>query len=131
MLIFKRMVCLALAFALCLGASALAEEGAGASYIMAGYDNTQYRDWLNNQFFARMEEKTGLHFDVQQYTDSAEWSRVKAAMKPGAELPDVLFKADLTPSETVQLDKTVSQSLGVKIRKEKKGIFFSANLKDH
>ena len=104
MLIFKRMVCLALAFALCLGGFALGEEAAGASYIMAGYDNTQYRDWLNNQFFARMEEKTGVHFVYQQYKEESKWTAEKAAMTAdSSHLPDVLFKASLTGAECISL----------------------------
>ena len=47
----KRMFCLALVFML-LGSWAYAEE----TFIMAGYDSTQYRDWETNLFF---EDKSG------------------------------------------------------------------------
>ena len=95
----KRRVCFLLTALLLIAAVLPA-----SAMTLAGLDSAASNHiWSENLFFPRMEEKTGLHFDVQQYTDSAEWSRVKAAMKPGAELPDVLFKADLTPAETIAL----------------------------
>ncbi len=67
---------------------------------MAGFDNSQYRDWTSNKFFARMEEKTGIHFELKQYTDEAAWAAAKAGMSAGREdLPDVLFKAELSASD--------------------------------
>ncbi len=101
---FKRMICLLLSALLCLGSAALAEQAEEPSFVMAGYDNTQYRDWVNNQFFFRMEDKTGVHFIYRQYTDNAEWTKAKAAMTAGdADLPDVLFKAALTGQECIDL----------------------------
>ena len=51
---FKRMIGLLLAALLCFGACAAAEETDAPQFVMAGYDSTQYRDWLNNQFFKRI-----------------------------------------------------------------------------
>ncbi len=100
----KRMIGLLLALLLCFGASALAEGTDARQFVMAGYDNTQYRDWLNNQFFVRMEERTGLKFVYQQYTDAAAWQKAKNAMTAGeAGLPDVLFKATLSSAECIAL----------------------------
>lgn len=83
---------------------AYAEEAANAptsTYVMAGYDSASVgHDWNNNFYFQRREAQTGVHFTFQQYTDLDEWRKAKAAMTPDGELPDVLFKAELTPSET-------------------------------
>ena len=93
----KRLLCLILA--LLLPCAALAD------YTMAGYDDSSTnRDWNTNLFFRRMEEKTGVHFTYRQYTKAAEWQKAKAGMQPGdADLPDVLFKADLRDEECIQL----------------------------
>ena len=100
----KRMAALLLALLMCFGAAAMAEEADAPQFVMAGYDNTQYRDWLNNQFFVRMEEKTGIKFIYQQYTDASAWKKAKAEMTAGdAKLPDVLFKAALTSAECMAL----------------------------
>ncbi len=100
----KRTISLLLALLLCLGAAAMAEQTDGPKFVMAGYDNTQYRDWLNNQFFLRMEERTGVRFIYQQYTDAAAWKQAKDAMTEGsASLPDVLFKAALSTAECIDL----------------------------
>ena len=100
----KRMIGLLLALLLCFGASAMAEGTDAPQFVIAGYDNTQYRDWLNNQFFLRMEERTGIKFVYQQYTDAAAWQKAKDQMTAGdAGLPDVLFKASLGGTECIEL----------------------------
>lgn len=78
---------------------------AETAFTMAGYDHEDTgRVWTDNLFFQRMEEKTGIHFDLTQYTTSAAWQKAKADMLAGtAELPDALFKADLTTAETTAL----------------------------
>lgn len=108
-MLFRRMVCLLLAAAMCFGISAHAEEAESPSFIMAGFDNTQYRDWINNEFFVRMEERTGVRFIYRQYNDEAKWTLEKASMTAdGSDLPDVLFKASLTGAECMALrDKGV------------------------
>ena len=100
----KRVFCFLLIVCLCLPAFAAAEGTPALTFTLAGFDNSQYREWAENKFFARMEEKTGVHFDVTQYKDEASWTQAKAAMKAGAEdLPDVLFKARLTGDECIRL----------------------------
>ena len=76
-----------------------------ADYVMAGYDTENtYRDWNKNLFFQRMEEKTGVRFTYRQYTKAEEWARAKQLMQAGdADLPDVLFKAQLSPAECMTL----------------------------
>ena len=45
-------------------------------FSMAGYDSIDIgHDWTNNLFFQRMEEKTGVKFAFQQYTDATITSR--------------------------------------------------------
>lgn len=103
-MVFRRVLCLALAAALCLGGAALAEGEKAASFVMAGYDNTSYRSWTSNQFFSRMEEKTGVHFEFRQYGEAADWQKAKAAMTAdSADLPDVLFKASLSGDECMEM----------------------------
>ena len=100
----KRVFCFLLIVCLCQPAFAAAEGTPALTFTLAGFDNSQYREWAENKFFARMEEKTGVHFDVTQYKDEASWTQAKAEMKAGAEeLPDVLFKARLTGDECIRL----------------------------
>lgn len=75
---------------------ATAEE----SFTMAGYDDSSVGHvWETNLFFQRMEEKTGIHFTFDQSVQYADWQQKKAALLVGGELPDVLFKAELTEQE--------------------------------
>ena len=100
----RRILCLALAVSLCICCAAAAEDVQGAAYTMAGLDQTQYRVWDSNEFFKRMEEKTGVHFTFRQFTKEEEWTKFKAGLtKDSADLPDVLFKASLTGTECISL----------------------------
>lgn len=91
-------LCLLLSVPLCLSAQ---QTG---PFTMAGYDPEDVmRDWRTNSFFARMEEKTGIHFVYQQYGRQDAWTKAKADMAEGRPLPDVLFKAELTPAETIEM----------------------------
>ena len=72
---------------------------------LAGYDdpNTNHV-WETNLVFKRMEERTGVTFAFQQYSDEEKWTKAKAAMrKDSADLPEVLFKAELSEQETLSL----------------------------
>lgn len=88
--------------AACLPVSA---ENASAGFVMAGFDGSNTnRVWTENAFFTVMQERTGVPFAYQQYATSEEWKAAKAGMlKPGAQLPDVLFKASLTREEEQRL----------------------------
>lgn len=89
---------------LCAAGLGMAEEENGPSYVMAGFDATTYSDWMNNRFFTRMEERTGVHFVLRQSTTEADWAKVKSGLLSGGEsLPDVLFKAALTTQECIDL----------------------------
>lgn len=77
---------------------------AEGGFTMAGYDHEDTgRDWTQNLFFQRMEERTGVHFELSQYKTQAAWQAAKDGMLAGTvELPDALFKADLTTRETIE-----------------------------
>lgn len=98
----KRLICLMLMGILVFTAAA-AQETAAAPYTMAGFDNTQYRKWEENQFFKRMEEKTGVSFTFLQFDKEESWQEYKRSMEKGTELPDVLFKANLSSAECMEL----------------------------
>jgi len=100
---FKRIICLALVMALCFGFSASAEQTEKTIFVMAGFDDTEYRTWANNQFFIRMEELTGVSFAYQQYKSLDAWTQAKEQMTAEGEMPDVLFKGALTGAECISL----------------------------
>ena len=96
----KGIVALLLAVTLLLSAVAVAEE----PFAMSGFDNGSGHDWTTSLFFERMEERTGIAFSMTQYTDVRKWTDAKTAMLSGEEaLPDVLFKAELSVRETINL----------------------------
>ena len=99
----KRLVCLILALSVCCGLAAAEETEKTPDFVMAGFDDTQYRDWVNNQFFMRMEEWTGVTFGYRQYRKLSEWTQAKAEMTAGGDMPDVLFKAALTAGEAIEM----------------------------
>jgi len=97
----KRLCAALAALIVCLSAIPALGESTGTAYTMWGYDgDNTYRDWSANLFFKRMEERTGVRFEFNQFKDQASWTKAKADMaSDGAQLPDVLFKADLNRAE--------------------------------
>ena len=91
--------CMALLLAavlLCLSAAAYAED-----MVLAGFDDAgSGRNWETNLFFERMEARTGLKLSLHQYTDRAAWTQAKQDMLAGGEMPDMLFKAEMSVAET-------------------------------
>ena len=73
--------------------------------VMAGYeDQESYRLWSENLFFKRMEQQTGLVFEYRQAQSADGWDKMKAGFYSGeADLPQVLFKAELSPAETIDM----------------------------
>ncbi len=62
------------------------------------------RDWAQNRFFVRMAERTGLEFAFRQHTDEAGYRQALSRLgEAGQPLPDVLFKAALSPAEAMVL----------------------------
>ena len=90
---------------LLLFASASAEELQKApDYVMEGFDGeVTGRNWDTNLFFSRMQEKTGISFQFRQHTDYDRWQSRKSELLEGTDLPDVLFKAELSTSEVREL----------------------------
>ena len=79
-----------------------AGEGSKApDYILEGYDGEDTgRTWDTNLFFSRMREKTGIRFVFRQASGYSQWKERVEKIIAGENLPDVLFKAELTPTET-------------------------------
>lgn len=74
---------------------------AGLESPMSSGSDEPLHDWDTNQFFQVMEEKTGVVFSISEYSNESDWTEVKQAMLEGdMAMPDVLFKANLTPQET-------------------------------
>lgn len=70
------------------------------SFHLAGFDGDGYnRAWETNQFFKRFAEKFDITFTFSQFTEYDLWTREKASYLNGAELPEVLFKAELSTLE--------------------------------
>ena len=83
---------------------AAAEGTKAPDYIMEGYDGDDTaRTWDSNLFFTRMRDRTGIRFVYRQASGYSEWKTRVEAMIKGENLPDVLFKAELTPAETRKL----------------------------
>ena len=98
----RRIFCILCCAMLC--CTVLPSVADGHEYKMSGYDPADvYRDWNTNLFFERMKEKTGIGFTYRQYSDPKLWREAKASYQKDGELPDVLFKAELAPSECIQL----------------------------
>lgn len=96
-----RIICLVCcALLLLLPAMSLAEN---AHFVMAGYDGEDsVHVWETNQFFERMNARTGLSFTFRQYNKYEEWQKAKQDMFSGGEMPDVLFKAALNTEELMR-----------------------------
>lgn len=89
---------LALALLFCLTA------GAAGMEMMGLEDPAMNRDWARNKFFARMAERTGLSFTFRQFGDEAGYRRALAGLgQEEGDMPDVLFKAALSPAEVMAL----------------------------
>ncbi|MCR5297288.1 MAG: extracellular solute-binding protein [Clostridiales bacterium] len=80
---------------------AMADAPQAPDYVLEGYDGDSTGvTWETNLFFTRMQERTGISFQFSQARNETEWKERKTAILEGKNLPDVLFKADLTPAET-------------------------------
>ncbi len=97
----KRMLaalcCAALAVSLPLGALA------ADTYRLAGFDGDDSNHvWSDNDFFTRMQARTGIAFEFDEYTDYDKWETAKQTMFSSGDLPDVLFKAELSTREQIE-----------------------------
>lgn len=81
---------------------ALAQEQA---FHLMGYEPRENaRVWEDNLYFIRRQEKSGLAFTFSQFDDQAAYhAAIGNLKKDDQNLPDALFKADLTNREAVEL----------------------------
>ena len=101
----KRLLALMAALLMITGCAGAPAEGQKApDYIMEGFDgeNTS-RHWEENLFFSRMEEKTGISFEFREFTSASAWEQRKNELAEKQNLPDVLFKAELSAGEVRDL----------------------------
>ncbi len=72
----------------------------GAPMTMMGLEGADTaRDWATSRFFTRMAEDTGVSFTFRQYNDAAQYQTALTEAFQTGNLPDVLFKANLTPKQ--------------------------------
>jgi putative aldouronate transport system substrate-binding protein len=90
----------ALLLALCAASLPAAARAASIKTVM-GLDGEEGRDWADSAFFPRVQAMTGVGIGAfWQYRDDAAYQDAKRKALAGeAPLPDVFFKADLTPQE--------------------------------
>ncbi|MHA6481709.1 extracellular solute-binding protein [Paenibacillus sp. strain BS8-2] len=68
---------------------------------MMGLTHPILSEWEDNLFFKRMEEKTNISFEYNTALP-ANWAEKKNIMFAGNDLPDVFFKASLSPEEEMR-----------------------------
>ena len=94
----RGLLCFCCAAMLWLGAPSAAN--AATTYRMAGFDGEgSERRWEENAFFTRMEARTGIGFTFAQAANGEAWQKAKDTMFATGDLPDVLFKAQLSLRE--------------------------------
>lgn len=79
---------------------------AGAQELrLLGFEPTESnRVWSDNRFFERMQDITGIGFTFSQYGDLASYrEKLNGLSKLDADLPQVLFKAMLSPIQAQDL----------------------------
>ena len=100
----RKWIAILLAMMMLFSAAAAETTQKAPDYTMEGYDGEfSGRNWETNLFFSRMQELTGISFQFSQHTDQEKWTERKREMLQGENLPDVLFKAELTGAETRDL----------------------------
>ncbi len=100
---YKRLVvCLLFMVGIISCVPSLADAPKALSVI--GYDNDgSERDWTQSRFFTRMEAATGVATAPQQYRDPDAYDAAKSeALEGMGTLPDIFFKAHLTPQEEME-----------------------------
>lgn len=97
----RKVMLVLLSLMLVLSSSAALSE---AAYHLAGFegDGTN-RDWTTNLFFQRWAEQFGMALSFSQSTEYSQWQKQIQSYLDGGALPDALFKAELTTSETLAL----------------------------
>ncbi len=81
-----------------------AEPAASGAWVMMGYEpESETRAWGDSLFFSRMEALTGVSFTFRQYGDVEAYRAAREEAFSTGEMPDVLFKACLSPAEEMRL----------------------------
>ena len=81
-----------------------AEPAASGAWVMMGYEpESETRAWADSLFFSRMEALTGVSFTFRQYGDVEAYRAAREEAFSTGEMPDVLFKACLSPAEEMRL----------------------------
>lgn len=94
----KKLAVMLLVMCMCLCAA-----GAMAFSITGLETESVSREWETNLFFQRMTALTGIETTAAaQYSDK-DYAKVLAALKKGEYAADVLFKAELTRSQEIEL----------------------------
>lgn len=75
-------------------------ESAAPTFSLMGLEETETpRPWDDSLFFPRMAEITGVSFSFQQFSNAQAYQQAKDEAFKNDTLPDVFFKASLTPAE--------------------------------
>ena len=75
---------------------------AGLEAASSSSSTQAQHDWDTNLFFQTMQEKTGIAFSFTEYVSREAWTEAKTEMLAGeVAMPDMFFKAELTPQETL------------------------------
>lgn len=75
---------------------------AGLEAASSSSSTEAQHDWDTNLFFQTMQEKTGIAFSFTEYVSREAWTEAKTEMLAGeVAMPDMFFKAELTPQETL------------------------------
>ena len=75
---------------------------AGLETASSSSSTEAQHDWDTNLFFQTMQEKTGIAFSFTEYVSREAWTEGKTEMLAGeVAMPDMFFKAELTPQETL------------------------------
>lgn len=81
-----------------------AQETGQAMTMMGLEDEGVARVWQDHLFFRRMADSTGITFGFEQFHEREAYQKRLDGLKAGAaDLPQVLFKAGLSPSQAQEL----------------------------
>ena len=95
---------LAVLLALLIAAGAACAEQKAPDFILEGLDTSSAGHvWETNLFFVRMQDKTGISFQFSQVTTEEAWASRKMGLMEKENLPDALFKAELSAAEVREL----------------------------
>ena len=93
-----------LAVLLAVTGCAAAEAPKAPDFVLEGFDGEGSTSlWETNLFFQRMQERTGISFQFREFNSTDSWTQRKTEIAQSQDLPDVLFKAELSQAEIGKL----------------------------